>query len=141
MPTRAHSRLVGLAKYRNKGESIMAKTVQIHGETIQLSDTMITDMEENRIMPARVEHRVEDQGWSLEDACRIPKGVSRARFKEQQAIRNHQTKRNQHALDRKKQQRPWLFDGTPQHHSRGEWCKYLMQHDIFPKTKRDEANV
>ena len=26
-----------------------------------------------------------------------------------------------------------LFDGTPQQHSRGAWCEYLMENDIFPK--------
>ena len=32
-----------------------------------------------------------------------------------------------------KEDKPHLFDGTPQQHSRGAWCEYLMQNDIFPK--------
>ena len=32
-----------------------------------------------------------------------------------------------------KEEKPHLFDGTKQQHSRGAWCEYLMENDIFPK--------
>lgn len=35
-----------------------------------------------------------------------------------------------------KEDKPHLFDGTPQQHSRGAWCEYLMENDIFPKVAK-----
>lgn len=32
-----------------------------------------------------------------------------------------------------KEDKPHLFDGTPQQFSRGKWCEHLMENDIFPK--------
>lgn len=32
-----------------------------------------------------------------------------------------------------KEDKPHLFDGTKQQHSRGAWCEHLMANDIFPK--------
>lgn len=35
-----------------------------------------------------------------------------------------------------KEDKPHLFDGTPQQHSRGAWCEYLMENDKFPKVAK-----
>ncbi|WP_432721118.1 hypothetical protein [Staphylococcus shinii] len=35
-----------------------------------------------------------------------------------------------------KEEKPHLFDGTKQQHSRGAWCEYLMENDIFPKVAK-----
>lgn len=32
-----------------------------------------------------------------------------------------------------REEKPHLFDGTPQQHARGAYTEYLMQNDIFPK--------
>lgn len=41
-----------------------------------------------------------------------------------------------HRLERDKERRPHMYDGTPQQHTRGAYTEYLMQNDIFPKVVR-----
>ncbi|MDU7278882.1 SA1788 family PVL leukocidin-associated protein, partial [Staphylococcus sp.] len=38
----------------------------------------------------------------------------------------------QRRLQELKRKKPHLFT-VPQKHSRSEWCKYLMENDIFPR--------
>jgi len=38
--------------------------------------------------------------------------------------------------EKQREERPWLYDGTPQNHDRGKWCEYLMNTSIFPKAVR-----
>lgn len=38
-----------------------------------------------------------------------------------------------HRLERDKERRPHVYDGTKQQHTRGTYTEYLMQNDIFPK--------
>lgn len=35
-----------------------------------------------------------------------------------------------------KEEKPHLFDGTPQEHTRGAWCEHLMEYDLFPKVAK-----
>lgn len=35
-----------------------------------------------------------------------------------------------------KEEKPHLFDGTPQHHTRGAYTEYLMENDLFPKVAK-----
>ncbi|MEX5651177.1 SA1788 family PVL leukocidin-associated protein [Staphylococcus cohnii species complex 1658] len=77
------------------------------------------------------------KGWSLEEACQVPKGMDPEELVYIKKAREHKednTKATESYYDQKlKEQRPWLFDGTKQQHSRGKWCQYLMNTSIFPK--------
>ena len=35
--------------------------------------------------------------------------------------------------EKQKEERPWLYDGTPQVHTRSKYVADLMKNDIFPK--------
>ncbi|WP_306807025.1 SA1788 family PVL leukocidin-associated protein, partial [Staphylococcus sp. HMSC078A12] len=37
---------------------------------------------------------------------------------------------------RRRKERPWLYDGTPQVHLRGKYTQYLMDTSIYPKAVR-----
>lgn len=117
------------------------ETLIINDKVYSINSKMALKMEENHLTENDIRHRVGHLDWSLKDACRVPKSMSKNQYREWLSIQNQQTQKESLALQRKKQNRPWLFDGTPQKHNRGKWCKYLMSNDIFPKVRKDEVNV
>ena len=50
------------------------------------------------------------------------------RDEQQQAMRVQEIK-----IEREKEVKPHLYNGTPQVHHRSDYCQYLMDNDIFPK--------
>lgn len=58
--------------------------------------------------------------------------LKKMRHQARQAERRREIK-ERYRLEKDKERRPHLYDGTPQQHSRGAYTEYLMENDIFPK--------
>ncbi|WP_199189168.1 SA1788 family PVL leukocidin-associated protein [Staphylococcus simulans] len=63
--------------------------------------------------------------------------------REKDALRNlvykgrlRKERQKEQAEARKRAERPWLYDGTPQVHLRGKYTQYLMDTSIYPKAVR-----
>lgn len=76
-------------------------------------------------------------GLSLEEACEIPLRKQETMhdmlrlWSQQDATR---LKRIERAKARKhREQKPHLYDGTPQKGKAGDWYKHLAQYNIFPR--------
>lgn len=78
--------------------------------------------------------------WSIEEACQVPKGMKREDLVYINYARQYQEDNTEATLnyrdEKQREERPWLYDGTPQNHNRGKWCQYLMNTSIFPKAVR-----
>jgi len=76
-------------------------------------------------------------GWTVHEAYATPKGIRLEDLRESQKIEQLQSMasktRERLREEKHKEERPWLYDGTPQNHNRGKWCQYLMNTSIFPK--------
>lgn len=54
------------------------------------------------------------------------------RLKARKAERRREIK-EMYRIEKDKERRPHMYDGTPQQHTRGAYTEYLMENDIFPK--------
>lgn len=118
--------------------------IRINKKIYRITNEMQKTMEKSGLSMLNVRTRVLN-GWSLKDATSAPlnmrleewlnsKGVlvqeqSLNKAQEQSTLKERMEQQKVEELKRKK---PHLFT-VPQTHQRGEWCKYLMQNDIFPK--------
>ncbi|MDW8551105.1 SA1788 family PVL leukocidin-associated protein [Staphylococcus nepalensis] len=79
-------------------------------------------------------------GWTVQEAYSVPRGVRLEDYREAQNINYLQSKarktRERLRDEKQREERPWLYDGTPQNHNRGKWCEYLMNTSLFPKAVR-----
>lgn len=57
------------------------------------------------------------------------------RLQARKAERRREIKERYRA-ERDKERRPHMYDGTKQQHTKGTWCDYLMENDIFPKVAK-----
>lgn len=60
--------------------------------------------------------------------------LKKMRHQARQAERRREIK-ERYRLEKDKERRPHMYDGTPQQHSKGAYTEYLMENDIFPKRK------
>lgn len=77
------------------------------------------------------------KGWTLHEACQVPKGGRLDDFRTEQKLKaiNYDTDlgREKYSEEKRRNDRPWLYDGTPQKHTRCKYVGNLMKYDIFPK--------
>ncbi|MBF2336193.1 hypothetical protein H3919_05555 [Staphylococcus epidermidis] len=75
-------------------------------------------------------------GWKFKDAIEAPIGVRRSEWDslkpKEDEIASYKERMKQRRLQELKRKKPHLFT-VPQKHPRGEWCKHLMEKDIFVK--------
>lgn len=76
------------------------------------------------------------KGWAFEDAIEAPIGVRRSEWDslkpKEDEIASYKERMEQRRLQELKRKKPHLFT-VNQKHSRGKWCTYLMENDIFPR--------
>lgn len=76
------------------------------------------------------------KGWAFEDAIEAPIGVRRSEWNslkpKEDEIASYKERMEQRRLQELRRKKPHLFT-VPQKPPRGEWCKHLMENDIFPK--------
>lgn len=76
------------------------------------------------------------KGWAFEDAIEAPIGVRRSEWDslkpKENDIASYKERMEQRRLQELRRKKPHLFT-VPQKHPRGEWCKHLMENDIFLK--------
>lgn len=77
------------------------------------------------------------KGWTLHEACQVPKSGRLDDFRTEQKLKaiNYDTDlgREKYSEEKRRNDRPWLYDGTPQKHTRCKYVGNLMKYDIFPK--------
>lgn len=83
------------------------------------------------------------KGYSVEEALTRPidrryVGTFKVLGNVFESMKKRERERSREAIqqmrERKfREEKPHLFDGTPQQHTKGKWCEHLMQNDIFPK--------
>jgi hypothetical protein len=115
------------------------KIIRIHDEIYEIKGENYEMMEELNITNQMIRDRLL-KNWTLAEACQVPKGINRQdlvyiNYAKQYEEDNKEAKQNYHD-EKQREERPWLYDGTPQNHNRGKWCEYLMDTSIFPKAVR-----
>ncbi|WP_305807392.1 SA1788 family PVL leukocidin-associated protein [Staphylococcus epidermidis] len=77
-------------------------------------------------------------GWKFEDAIEAPIGVRRSEWDslkpKEDEIASYKERMERRRLQELKRKKPHLFE-VSQVHPRGEWCKHLMEKDIFSKVR------
>ncbi|MEX5913832.1 SA1788 family PVL leukocidin-associated protein [Staphylococcus ureilyticus] len=114
----------------------MVKTIRVHDVIYEIKGENYELAEKLDISDGLLRGRLL-KGWSLAEACQVPKGIDPKdlvyiNYAKQHQADNTKAKIN-YREEKRKSKRPWLYDGTPQQHSRGNWCQYLMNTSIFPK--------
>ncbi|MCY1039611.1 SA1788 family PVL leukocidin-associated protein [Staphylococcus nepalensis] len=115
------------------------KIIRIHDAIYEIKGENYEMMEELNITNQMIRDRLL-KNWTLAEACQVPKGMKREdlvyiNYAKQYEEDNEEAKQNYHD-EKQREERPWLYDGTPQNHNRGKWCQYLMNTSIFPKAVR-----
>lgn len=80
-------------------------------------------------------------GWTVQEAYSVPRGVRLEDHREAQNINYLQSKarktRERLRDEKQREERPWLYDGTPQPpYPRCKYVADLMKYDAFPKAVR-----
>ncbi|WP_304413770.1 SA1788 family PVL leukocidin-associated protein, partial [Staphylococcus nepalensis] len=80
-------------------------------------------------------------GWTVQEAYSVPRGVRLEDYREAQNINYLQSKarktRERLRDEKQREERPWLYDGTPQPpYPRCKYVDDLMKYDAFPKAVR-----
>lgn len=115
------------------------KIIRIHDAIYEIKGENYEMMEELNITNQMIRDRLL-KNWTLAEACQVPKGINRQdlvyiNYAKQYEEGNEEAKQNYHD-EKQREERPWLYDGTPQNHNRGKWCQYLMNTSTFPKAVR-----
>lgn len=115
------------------------KIIRIHDAIYEIKGENYEMMEELNITNQMIRDRLL-KNWTLAEACQVPKGINRQdlvyiNYAKQYEEDNEEAKQN-YRDEKQREERPWLYDGTPQNHNRGKWCEYLMNTSIFPKAVR-----
>ncbi|MFQ3845096.1 SA1788 family PVL leukocidin-associated protein [Staphylococcus pseudoxylosus] len=114
-------------------------TISAYGVEYDIMGDNFKAVERNGLNAQSIRNRIV-RGWSLHEACHVPKRMSVDEYRIIQHTMNHVEDTSEATMDYRdeklRNEKPHLFDGTPQKHSRGEWCKYLMNTSIFPKVVR-----
>ncbi|MET9551205.1 SA1788 family PVL leukocidin-associated protein, partial [Streptomyces sp. NPDC006627] len=117
------------------GVSMETIDFKVKGIEYRLYPVHLKKMDEENIQLANVRTRLVD-GWYLEDAVEAPVGMRRKEWlilkKDVVKKETLKEKLERYRTERLKRNKPHLFN-VPQKHSRGKWCEYLMENDIFPK--------
>lgn len=117
----------------------MKTLMKINNKVYEISKENYETAEELDISERLIRNRIQNN-WSIEEACQVPKGMKREdlvyiNYAKQYEEDNEEATLN-YRDEKQREERPWLYDGTPQNHNRGKWCQYLMNTSIFPKAVR-----
>ncbi|RIM85061.1 hypothetical protein BU107_12940 [Staphylococcus xylosus] len=116
------------------------KPIRIKDKTFHVTEKYKAKAESLNIGQSSIRTRLKN-GWTIEEAHTVPIRVSLDDYREAQFILQMQSeaKKVKETLkeERHKQKRPWLYDGTPQQHSRSIHVEKLMHTSAFPKIKTD----
>ncbi|WP_210133751.1 SA1788 family PVL leukocidin-associated protein [Staphylococcus sp. GDY8P131P] len=115
------------------------KTIKIHDATYEIKGENYEMTEKLDITDKLIRNRLQNN-WSIEEACQVPKGINRQDLVYINYAKQYEEDNTEATLnyrdEKQREERPWLYDGTPQNHNRGKWCQYLMETSIFPKAVR-----
>lgn len=115
------------------------KTIKIHDAIYEIKGENYETAEELDISERLIRNRIQNN-WSIEEACQVPKGMKREDLVYINYAKQYEEDNTEATLnyrdEKQREERPWLYDGTPQNHNRGKWCQYLMNTSIFPKAVR-----
>ena len=109
--------------------------MRVKNKYFSITPNVVEKMKEADINPDILRQRLAS-GWKFEDAIESPIGVRRSEWDslkpKEDEIASYKERMAQRRLQELKRKKPHLFE-VPQVHPRREWCKYLMENDIFPK--------
>ncbi|XVK95997.1 SA1788 family PVL leukocidin-associated protein [Staphylococcus nepalensis] len=115
------------------------KIIKIHDAIYEIKGENYETAEELDISERLIRNRIQNN-WSIEEACQVPKGMKREDLVYINYAKQYEEDNTEATLnyrdEKQREERPWLYDGTPQNHNRGKWCEYLMNTSIFPKAVR-----
>ncbi|WP_436860435.1 SA1788 family PVL leukocidin-associated protein [Staphylococcus caeli] len=111
------------------------KTISAYGVEYDILGDNLKAVERNGISVQGLRSRILS-GWSLYDACHVPKRTDKAEYEMLKGVREYEydntEAKEKYQDERLRKEKPHLFN-VPQQHSRGKWCEYLMETSIFPK--------
>lgn len=112
-----------------------ATTMRVKNKYFSITPDVAEKMQKADINSGILRQRLA-KGWAFEDAIEAPIGVRRSEWEslkpKENDIASYKERMEQRRLQELKRKKPHLFE-VPQVHPRGEWCKHLMEKDIFVK--------
>lgn len=109
--------------------------MRVKNKYFSITPDVAEKMKESDINSSILRQRLAS-GWKFEDAIEAPIGVRRSEWEslkpKENDIASYKERMEQRRLQELKRKKPHLFE-VPQVHPRGEWCKHLMEKDIFIK--------
>ncbi|OOO72399.1 SA1788 family PVL leukocidin-associated protein [Staphylococcus saprophyticus] len=113
-------------------------TVNAYGVEYDILGDNLKAVERNGISIQGLRNRIL-RGWSLHDACHIPKRTDKAEYEMLKGVMAYEydntEAKEKYQDERLRKEKPHLFN-VPQQHSRGKWCQYLMENGVFVKVAR-----
>lgn len=113
-------------------------TINANGVEYDIMGENFKAVERNGLSTEGIRNRIV-RGWSLNEACHVPKRMSIQEYRSLQITLNNEEDTSEakakYRDERLKKEKPHLFN-VPQQHSRDKWCEYLMETSIFPKVVR-----
>ena len=110
------------------------RNIRVGKQTFVMTEKDEMKMEESGINMFSLRQRI-NKGWDFYDAIEAPVGMRRKEWnalKRMERVESLKERIQRRRMEELRRNKPHLFN-VPQKHSRGKWCKYLMENDIFPK--------
>jgi len=108
----------------------------VNGKEYTILGKNLKNMEANGFYRDYLATRLRN-GWTLNEACKAPKGTRLEDYREEQKIKQMESQvrriRAKFKEEKHRDEHPWLYDGTPEVHPRSKYVADLMKNDIFPK--------
>lgn len=120
------------------------ETMRIRDEVYEIPDAFLEQANLNGVSWQRIYQRlVRNKGWTIKEACFAPEGMKLGEYRhlvrELEREERHKNAYSNLLEEKKMNERPWLFDGTPQPpYENSWWNQHLMNHNTFPKVKVDQ---
>lgn len=112
------------------------ESVLVKGKNYEIVGDNLTKMRENGLEKNYVGKRML-YGWTIHEACQAPKHYRLEDYRVEQKLKklkcDTKAAKTRFREEKRKNERPWLYDGTPQLHPRCKYVADLMENDAFPK--------
>lgn len=112
-----------------------ATKMRVKNKYFSITPDVVEKMKEADINSDILRQRLASD-WKFEDAIEAPIGVRRSEWDslkpKEDEIASYKERMERRRLQELKRKKPHLFE-VPQVHPRREWCKHLMENDIFPR--------
>lgn len=120
----------------------MKNSISINGINYPLTKSILKDMELSGVTRAALRTRIL-RGWTLHQAVNISMGRNLKDYQQSKAKKKAELdKKSKFYESKKRQDKPYLYDGTPQPPYEGsEYAKHLSENHLIARLKTDSYGM